>query len=239
MSSSSFPGFLVVVEGLDGTGKTTLRKGLFRLIESLYGVTPLSILTTNWLDPDVAADLEEGKYRSGAANRDRYLAALRADKRASVEQLVLPTLPYRPVIADRWLLSELAFFAVKHDTPAKETYAALEGAIDVTADLTLLLENSPEAAMARAASRSGDAVRADWDVLDVQTRVHRTYDEVAVDPSAFPKLGPIVRIDAAQDRAGVLADAWSALREHQLLPALPLKQTASRSCALSAKPSTT
>ncbi|MGV9266566.1 dTMP kinase [Kitasatospora sp. NPDC003701] len=224
MSSNSVPGFLVVVEGLDGTGKTTLRKGLFRLIESLYGVTPLSILTTNWLDPAVAADLEEGKYRPGAANRDRYLAALRADKQASVEQLVLPALAHRPVIADRWLLSELAFFAVKHDAPAKETYAALEGAIEVTADLTLLLENSPEAAMARAAGRSGDAVRADWDVLDVQTRVRRTYDEVADDPSAFPKLGPIVRIDAAQDRAGVLADAWSALREHQLLPALPLKE---------------
>ncbi|MER7668172.1 thymidylate kinase [Kitasatospora sp. NPDC096128] len=219
------PGFLAVVEGLDGTGKTTLRKGLFRLIESLYGTTPLSILTTNWLDPSVAADLEEGKYRPSEANRARYLAALRADKRASVEQLIVPALRHRPVIADRWLLSELAFFAVKHGASAKETYAALEDAIAVRADLTLLLEHSPEEAMARAASRSGDAVREDWDVLDVQTRVRRTYDEVAADPAAFPKLGPIVRIDASLDRAGVLAAAWTALREHQLLPALPLKET--------------
>ncbi|MFF2142160.1 dTMP kinase [Kitasatospora sp. NPDC058190] len=224
-SDNPHPCFLVVVEGLDGTGKTTLRKGLFRLIESLYGTTPLSILTTNWLDPSVAADLEEGKYRPSEANRSRYLAALRADKRASVEQLVLPALRHRPVIADRWLLSELAFFAVKHGAPTKETYAALEDAIAVRADLTLLLEHSPEGAMARAASRSGDAVRADWDVLDVQTRVRHTYDEVAADPAAFPKLGPVVRIDAALDRAGVLAAAWSALREHQLLPALPLKET--------------
>ncbi|AXI78560.1 dTMP kinase [Peterkaempfera bronchialis] len=213
----TFP--FVVIEGLDGSGKTTLRKGLFRLFDNLYGVTPLSVLTTNWLDPEVAADLVDGKYAPTEANRDRYLAALRADKQATVERLIAPSLPLRPVIADRWLLSELAFFQVKHGQAPADTYAELAGAIDLVPDLTLILEAATSTSMQRAASRgAGDAVRDDWDVVDVQTSVRATYQAITGNPVAFPKIGPTVRIDAAQPRADVLADAWRALLERGLTP---------------------
>ncbi|MGC5263995.1 dTMP kinase [Streptomyces cyaneofuscatus] len=219
---TNFP--LVVIEGLDGTGKTTLRKGLFRLIQGLYGVTPLSVLTTNWLDETVAADLEEGKYRPSAANRDAYLKALCADKRATVSRLIRPALPFRPVIADRWVISELAFCAVKHALPPETTYAALKDAIGVRADITLLLEASATDAVARAALRADDSARADWDVVPVQERVRTVHQEITARPQDFGLLGPIVQIDASGDRPTVLSTAWAALREHRLLPALPLKE---------------
>ncbi|MFF9336856.1 nucleoside/nucleotide kinase family protein [Streptomyces albogriseolus] len=132
----------IVVEGLDGTGKTTLRKGLFRLFEGLYRVTPLAVLTTNFLDASVAADLVEGKYQPSADNQYRYLAALAADKQATATRLIAPSLPARPVIADRWLLSELAFFAVKHDRSPKETYPHLAEHLGVIPDLTLVFDIS-------------------------------------------------------------------------------------------------
>ncbi|MFJ3824974.1 nucleoside/nucleotide kinase family protein [Streptomyces nodosus] len=207
----------VVVEGLDGTGKTTLRKGLFRLFEGLYRVTPLAVLTTNFLDTAVACDLVEGKYQPTGDNQLRYLAALAADKQATT-RLITPSLPMRPVIADRWLLSELAFFAVKHDRTPKETYAVLTERPGVVPDLTLVLDITPEAAMERAAARSGDATRADWDVLDIQARVREVYQTVTDEPGAFPALGPVVRIYAAQARATVLHTAWQALDQHGLLP---------------------
>ncbi|MFD4943572.1 thymidylate kinase [Streptomyces sp. NPDC058409] len=210
----------IVVEGLDGTGKTTLRKGIFRLFEGLYRVTPLAALTTNFLNSDVALDLVEGKYRPTAANQYRYLAALAADKQATATRLVVPSLPVRPVIADRWLLSELAFFAVKHDRTPKETYPVLTEHLGVVPDLTLVLDITPEAAMERAAAREGDATRPDWDVLDVQARVREVYQEVTNAPAAFPGLGPVVRINAAQDRATVLHTAWQALDQYRLLPNL-------------------
>lgn len=216
---------LIVLEGGDGSGKTTLRKGLFRLIETLYGVTPLSILTTNFLDPSAAGDLVEGKYRPSEENRDRYLAALCADKRATVERLILPTLPCRPVIADRWIVSELAFFAVKHAVPPERTYTALAPAVRVKANVTLLLETPAEAAVARAAHRADDAARPDWDTVPVQEHVRAVHQEITARPEAFDLLGPLVRIDATADRPTVLAAAWDALRERQLLPALPLKET--------------
>ncbi|MFJ9378892.1 dTMP kinase [Streptomyces sp. NPDC101455] len=215
--TNRFP--FIVIEGLDGSGKTTLRKGLFRLFEHLYGATPLAVLTTNWLDPDVAADLAEGKYAPTSANRDRYLDALKADKRATVEQLILPSLGRRPVIADRWLISELAFFAVKHDQPPQVTYAGLSEAIGLVPDLTLVLETSTDTSMVRAASRPGDAVRDDWDVTDVQTRVRAVYQAVTAVPDTYGKIGPIVRIDAGRSRAEVLFDAWTALLDHALTPA--------------------
>ncbi|MFD7537492.1 dTMP kinase [Streptomyces sp. NPDC059819] len=215
----------IVVEGLDGTGKTTLRKGLFRLFEGVFRTTPLAVLTTNFLDAAVAGDLVEGKYQPAENNRERYLAALAADKRATAERLIAPCLPERPIIADRWLLSELAFFAVKHDRPPKETYAQLAEHLHVVPDLTLVLDITPDAAMERAAGRQGDATRPDWDVMDIQTRVREVYRGVAEAPAAFPALGKVHRLDAAQDRATVLHTAWEALDRHRLLP--PLEGAAS------------
>ncbi|MET7718547.1 thymidylate kinase [Streptomyces sp. NPDC005407] len=210
----------IAVEGLDGTGKTTLRKGLFRLYEGLYRVTPLAVLTTNFLVPDVAVDLVVGKYQPTPGNQDRYLAALAADKQATAHQLIGPSLPVRPVIADRWLLSELAFFAVKHTRSPKDTYAALTEHLGLVPDLSLVLDITPEAAMERAAARSGDATRPDWDVLTVQAKVRDIYQSVTDAPAAFPALGPVVRINAAQDRAAVLRTAWQAIEEYGLLPDL-------------------
>ncbi|MGW2652071.1 dTMP kinase [Streptomyces sp. NPDC001478] len=210
----------IVVEGLDGTGKTTLRKGLFRLFEGLFRVTPLAVLTTNFLDPDVALDLVEGKYQPTEENRDRYLAALAADKQATADRLIAPCLPARPVIADRWLVSELAFFMVKQDRAPKETYAQLTERLHLVPDVTFVLDITPETAMERAADRSGDATRPDWDVMDIQSRVREVYQSVAGAPAAFPALGRVVRIDAAQDRATVLHTAWQALAQYGLLPDL-------------------
>jgi dTMP kinase len=208
----------IVVEGLDGTGKTTLRKGIFRLFEGLCRVTPLAVLTTNFLDATVAGSLVKGKYQPTADNGPCYLAALAADKQATATRLVAPSLPVRPVIADRWLLSELAFFAVKHDRAPKDTYAVLTEGLGVVPDLTLVLDITPEAAMERAAAREGDATRPDWDVLDVQARVREVYQVVTDSPAGFPTLGRVVRINAAQDRAAVLHTAWQALDQFGLLP---------------------
>ncbi|CAL9411072.1 dTMP kinase [Streptomyces sp. enrichment culture] len=208
----------IVVEGLDGTGKTTLRRGLFRLFEGLFGVTPLAVLTTNFLDAAVALDLVEGKYQPTPENRDRYLAALAADKQATADRLIAPSLQARPVIADRWLLSELVFFAVKHGRAPKETYAQLTGQLHLVPDLTFVLDITPETAMERAAGRSGDATRPDWDVMEVQARVREVYQSVADTPGAFPALGRVIRINTVQDRATVLHAAWEALAQHGLLP---------------------
>jgi dTMP kinase len=218
MSTGRFP--FLVVEGTDGTGKTTTRKGLFRILRDLYGVTPLTVLTTNYLDAAAVGDLVEGKYSPTPTNRERYLDALRADKAATLERLVLPALVHRPVIADRWLLSELVFFAVKHDQPPEATYRRLAEGLPIAPDLTVLLDLDPEESMRRAGSRSGDATRADWDVLDVQQRVRAAYTAITEAASEWPALGPIVSVDASATPAEVLHRAWFAIDAHDLLPAL-------------------
>ena len=208
----------IVIEGLDGTGKTTLRKGLFHLWDGLYRVTPLCVLTTNFLDAAVASDIVAGKYSPTPENRDHYLEAIVADKSATLRQLIEPSLPARPVIADRWLLSELAFFAVKHGVRPDETYQALAPRLGRAVDMTLVLDLPAEASLLRAHGRAGDATRADWDTLDVQERVRATYQAVVTGPEDFPMLGAVVRLDAANDQASVLHQAWTALREHDLVP---------------------
>ncbi|MFI0219896.1 dTMP kinase [Streptomyces lydicus] len=206
----------IAIEGLDGTGKTTLRKGLFRLFQGLAGTTPLPVLTTNYLVPEFAGDLIRGKYHPDETNRDTYLRALGADKKATTTRLVLPSLPHRPVIVDRWLLSEMAFFSVKHGQAPGTTYAALADACPLSPDLTLILDIEPEAALRRTAVREGDSTRADWDSLDVQTRIRRIYQDTATKADLYPQLGPITVINADTDRADILHQAWTALDEHGL-----------------------
>lgn len=215
----------IVIEGLDGTGKTTARKGLFRLFENLYDVTPLCVLTTNFLAPAVATDIVGGKYSPSMSNRDSYLAAVLTDKRATLQQLIRPSLGHRPVIADRWLISELAFFAVKHGVRLGETYRhfarALGEGVDGpgnAADVTFVLTLDPEESVARARERAGDATRADWDTTDVQTRVHLTYSEIITHPAGYPLLGDVVPVDATAPVHAVLAAMWRALIDRSLVP---------------------
>ncbi len=223
--SRTYP--FIVIEGLDGTGKTTARKGLFRLFENLYDITPLCVLTTNFLAPAVAADIVAGKYSPSMSNRDSYLAAVLADKHATLHQLIRPSLGYRPVIADRWLISELAFFAVKHGVRPDETYRHIARALGEgvdgpgnAADVTFVLTLDPEESVVRARGRAGDATRADWDTTDVQTRVHLTYGEILTHPDGYPLLGDVVPVDASAPMAGVLAAMWGALIDRSLVPDL-------------------
>ncbi len=216
MTQQRYP--FIAVEGLDGTGKTTLRKGLFRLWEGLFQVTPLCVLTTNFLAPERAGEIVEGKYQPSGRNRAAYLDAIVADKNRTLELLVRPQRLARPVIADRWLLSELAFFAVKHGASATDTYKSLAAGLAEGPDVTLVLELSAADSMRRAKDRAGDAVRADWDVHDVQTAVQAVYAEVTASPEAFPLLGTVVRIDAGQPVAEVLGAAWAALDHLGLTP---------------------
>ncbi len=211
----------IAIEGLDGTGKTTLRKGLFRLWQGLCDVTPLCLLTTNFLSSEHAGQIVEGKYRPSAENSAPYLSAIVADKKATLQRLVRPQRRARPVIADRWLLSELAFFAVKHGARAQDTYKALADGLAEGPDATLVLELPPADSMQRAKGRAGDAVREDWDVHHVQSAVHEVYADVTGSPRSFPLLGTVVRLDAGGTPAEVLDAAWTALERLGLIPGLP------------------
>lgn len=211
----TFP--FVVIEGLDGSGKTTLRKGLFRLVKLLAGGDCLDILTTNYLLPDRVAALVAGKYDSQPGEVDEYLDALVADKLATQAQLLEPALRTRPVLADRWLLSELSFFAAKHQMGPDETYRRFGEALTRAADMTLVLTVPMEVSMDRAGRRPGEATRADWDVTDVQSAVALTLSEVIGRPSDFPLLGKVVELDASRTPADVLRQAWDALADERLM----------------------
>jgi len=210
----------VVIEGLDGTGKTTLRKSLFRLWHGLYRVTPLCLLTTNYLETGAGSALIDGKYAPTPTNADAYLDALAEDKRASVERLIRPTLAFRPVIADRWLLSEMTFFALKHGREPKDTYEALAGHINIPADVTFVLEADLNQSMSRTGARQGDSVRDDWDEAGIQQTVKSIYEHVATTADQYPLLGRIIRLDGGLDRASVLRQAWDHMDVLSLTPPL-------------------
>lgn len=203
----------VAIEGLDGTGKTTLRKGIFRLWSGVGNVTPLCVLGTNHLDVTAAKTLLRGKYSPGSVSLTAYLDAVVADKEATLEQLVRPNLEHRPVICDRWILSDLAFLEARFGLAPLESYTSLQGRISRAPDLTFFLELAPESAVARSSARQGDATRGDWDRIDVQERVLRAYETIVDEADLYPAVGEVVRLDASVQPWRVLHQAWEALTD--------------------------
>jgi len=213
---STYP--FIAIEGQDGVGKTTLRKSLFQLLGNAYDRIPLSVLTVNYVDYRVARALIEGKYSPSPENRDAYLDAIIADKRASLDRLVRPALADRPVLADRWLLSEMVFCYVRHAMELADTYTRVAPHLELAADVTLLLELDAESSHRRAGQRSGEATRPDWDIPDVQERVRVAYRNAAEHASEFPLLGVVRSIESDQPREAVLRAAWKALADAEVVP---------------------
>jgi dTMP kinase len=213
-------GKFLVLEGIDGSGKTSLRKALFRLIARITGCTPLALPTTNYLDPAVATTLVRGKYAPQVIYLDAYLNALNRDNRLSFEQLIAPALSSRWVIADRWLFSEVVFMDLKYGLNPRESYERLSTGLTRGADLTLLLDADPTVTVERTAQRRGDSTRKDWDILPVQQRAREVFAGFVDEAQHYPLMGKLARLDASASRADLLLRAWhevEALIENEAL----------------------
>jgi dTMP kinase len=190
---------LLTVEGLDGSGKTTLIAGLAERLDATVlrepgGVELSERIRTLVQDPALEVD-------------PRAEALLYAAARAQlVAEKLKPLLDGgATVILDRFVDSSLAYQGGGRELGV-EHIRALNGFATqgIVPDKTLLLRIDPEVGLARVAGREADRIEQAGG--EFFARAAMTYDELA---AAEP--GRFVVLDAARAPEDVLAQALEAL----------------------------
>ncbi|MSR47243.1 MAG: dTMP kinase [Planctomycetes bacterium] len=167
-------GRLIVLEGIDGTGKTTL---CARLASALRAAGRVVVETREpWTSPAGQELRRVLAARERTTSGAEELELFHADRAAHVTAVVEPALARGDwVVQDRTYWSTAAYQGAR-GLPIAEILAR-SCAIAPTPDLTVLLELSPEQALARInASR---AATSSFEKLEDLRAVARVYDELA------------------------------------------------------------
>ncbi|MGL6028636.1 MAG: dTMP kinase [Legionella sp.] len=201
-------GRLIVVEGLEGAGKSTAVKTLIKLLNG-YG---LNAITTREPGGTAVGELlrsiiKDPKYKETLDDRSELLL-LYAARIQLVQEVIKPALALGTwVIADRFELSSLAYQGggrqLGDDIINTLSAFALNG---FKPDFTLFLDLSPELGMKRALQR-GAFDRIEQAGIDFFHRVHAAYlTSIAANPDT-------VIIDASQPLASVQRSIESAVSQ--------------------------
>lgn len=144
---------LLAIEGIAGSGKSTLRDWLLRAAAE-RGVPAGHVGQFSWLSLPATRSLI--RLRAGDPDRGASAAldAACLDLELHARHNIGPALTSGPVIADRLVLSTAALLALVHDGDAGQYAAALAQVGGARPDLTVLLTTPPAACYVRARDRA-------------------------------------------------------------------------------------
>lgn len=230
-------GRLIVIEGNEGAGKSTLISGLTgalqerglpvrqlrepggtELGELLRAVLKGRLTDISYIDDDGARVTRPFELD---VLDDRAEALLFAAARAQIaSELIAPALTAGEwVIVDRFVFSSLVYQGIARGLGVEGVRSLSEFALGgLTPDRVLLLDVSAEVSLARRVARDGgaaDRIEAEGD--EFLARVRDGYRQIArLDQDLHGDDSPVRIIDADQDRARVFEDAYAAIAD--LLP---------------------
>jgi dTMP kinase len=192
-------GFLLALEGIDGSGKSTAAAGIVRALrEEGAAVVATREPTDGPFGRRIRAMASSGETVEPAEELRWFLE----DRREHVRRVIAPALAAgRTVVTDRYFLSTVAYQGARgHDW--KQLLADAEREFPVP-DLALLFEIAPAAGLARTHGRAGAAEPAfeEQAFLERVAAVYRAIER--------PWLQ---RVDASRDQASLLADALGRVR---------------------------
>jgi dTMP kinase len=199
----------IAIEGGDGSGKTSLRKHLFQTFRAME-LDALAIPPNSWLVPEWTHTIVSAKYHHehNVPLRDITRAYI-GDKEALTREIVDSHYPYRHVVVDRFILSDMVYHHVLYGIDPIHTYRMFEASRVRWPDLTIFVRTDAEVAQSRKLLRdSGGWHR--WDELDRQKVILGLYDELLADGS-LSRLHPTIVIDNNGSQARTFAEVRSAV----------------------------
>ena len=186
----------IVIEGIDGTGKSTLA----REIAAKIGVDRV-VLTREPTDASPWGQALRRSELAGRLSKEEELEHFHKDRLHHLETLIQPALAEgKIVVCDRYLDSTLAYQA--EDVEEAQTLFTRMAPDLLLPDLVLLLDCPVETALKRIGS--GRESTTSFEKTDTLERARDIY---------FSRLGErYEQIDASQDEQTVLAAAVAAVR---------------------------
>lgn len=189
-------GKFIVIEGIDGSGKSSLAVELTRQLQDLGYWSILSHEPGSKIEADIRA-----LFKSDERPDPDYMTIMfTADRLMHMRETINPKLRAGVhVIADRHKLSTLVYQTASGATPE-----LVRMAVDIpqpNPDLTIILDLPPDSARERMSGRKLDSYERD---IEKQTVMRQMYLEHRND------FGPSFVIDASQSANDVLAQATRA-----------------------------
>ena len=190
MSSIEYSGLFVVLEGIDGSGKTTISK---MLVDRLNGLGFKAEYTFEPTDSEIV-EVVRGKY---SEYRDAYVDALTfaLDRLLHLKRKVIPLLRAGfIVVSDRYMYSSVAYQAA---SGAPIEWVLLVNKYALKPDVTIYLDVDPETGLRRKQFKTTRFP--EFEVIDFARRVREVYLELV-------KRGLMISINAARPIEEVYRD---------------------------------
>ncbi len=213
MSANSLTGALIALEGIDGSGKSTIAE---RLVAKMREAGTRAILSREPGGTAIGEQIREIILRQGSssmlpATEMLLFAAARAQH---VGEVIRPAMSKGfIVVTDRFSDSSLAYQWGARGLERRVVDLALELATNgLEPDLKILLDLPVETALGRRMANSNEINRLDRESIMFHTRVRDAYHSlVAADPARWRV------VDADRPEDDVSADVWRAVVSHGLL----------------------
>jgi dTMP kinase len=212
-SADSLTGALIALEGIDGSGKSTIAE---RLVLKLQEAGTRAILSREPGGTAIGEKIREILLLPGSSSMlpTTEMLLFAAARAQHVGELIRPALADGLiVVTDRFGDSSLAYQWGARGLERRVVDAALELATNgLEPDLKILLDLPVETALRRRMTNSNEINRLDRESVMFHTRVRDAYHSlVAADPARWC----VVDADRATD--DVSADVWRAVVSHGLL----------------------
>lgn len=186
-------GKFIVLEGIDGSGKSSLAATLSKVLLRLGFRNTLAHEPGSKIEHDIRA-MFKSEERPGP---DYMTVMFTSDRLLYMRDVINPALAQGlHVIADRHKLSTLVYQTASGATP--ELVRMLVDIPQPNPDLTIILDLPPEVARLRMKDRTLDSYERD---IEKQTLMRASYLAHRND------FGPSVVLDASQDQPTILGDA--------------------------------
>ena len=169
MSSIEYSGLFVVLEGIDGSGKTTISK---MLVDRLNGLGFKAEYTFEPTDSEIV-EVVRGKY---SEYRDAYVDALTfaLDRLLHLKRKVIPLLKAGfIVVSDRYMYSSVAYQAA---SGAPIDWVLLVNKYALKPDVTIYLDVDPETGLRRKQFKTTRFP--EFEVIEFARRVREVYLEL-------------------------------------------------------------
>ncbi|WP_030378771.1 MULTISPECIES: dTMP kinase [unclassified Streptomyces] len=184
----------IAIEAVDGSGKTTLRRHLYRRLAHT-GASALTVNHVSWLSPHSARTITRARYRGLPVDDGEILRAYLDDKLVMDTRLLSPQLERGHVVADRYVVSDLAFQRALWNIPIEESYPAYLAAGVRMPDLTVFLDRPRHQVLERVEARPPHE-RAWWQTADTTGHLWDAFQELL--DGTRPELGAVLRLDATR-----------------------------------------
>jgi len=208
---STSPPQFIVLEGGDGSGKTSVRKYLFRRFAE-RGRVPLCLAGVAWTRVQATEVITKAKYKKIKYPENVLLQAYVDDRQAMFDSLILPALKSTDVVTDRYLMSDAVYNNLHYGISEELTIETYQKANLAQPDLVILLDTPPEVAVERLAKR-GTPIN-HWESLEKQRHIYTAFKSL-VKNNLLNWTCPIISIDNNQSIDKTLGQVAKAVFNYQ------------------------